>query len=297
MRPRKFYLGFPPALVKKTRGGVEYGIGAIPLGGYVKIPGMHRPAPGDLRASLTPEEQETHAEHLDALDAALERGDEETARGQLGLLEPQLAKSRALDDHLDALAPDAYWRQTTWKRIVVIGAGPMTNIVFALVLFTGVFMSAALETTRTVQSVLPDHPAAAAGLRAGDRVSLIAGHRVTPDTISSSINATHGRPFTIVVVRAGRKVTIGPLRARLDQGAYRIGFEIKAAPGAGRLAADRRRRVVPPRGLGHAGDRRLDREPVPRRREPTTSRASSGSSATPRRPTGSRCATSSASSA
>ncbi len=48
MRPRKFYLGFPPALVKVNRGGIEYGIGAIPLGGYVKIPGMHRPAPSDV---------------------------------------------------------------------------------------------------------------------------------------------------------------------------------------------------------------------------------------------------------
>ena len=56
MRPRKFYLGFGPPLVKTVRGGVEYGIGAIPLGGYVKIPGMHRPAPGDLRRTLTPDQ-------------------------------------------------------------------------------------------------------------------------------------------------------------------------------------------------------------------------------------------------
>jgi len=48
MRPRRFYIGFPPALVKRVRNGVEYGIGMIPLGGYVKIPGMHRPAPSDL---------------------------------------------------------------------------------------------------------------------------------------------------------------------------------------------------------------------------------------------------------
>ena len=48
MRPRRFYVGFPPALVKRVRNGVEYGIGIIPLGGYVKIPGMHRPAPSDL---------------------------------------------------------------------------------------------------------------------------------------------------------------------------------------------------------------------------------------------------------
>ena len=48
MNPRKFYLGFPPAIVKTNRNGIEYGVGAIPLGGYVKIPGMHRPAAGDL---------------------------------------------------------------------------------------------------------------------------------------------------------------------------------------------------------------------------------------------------------
>jgi regulator of sigma E protease len=48
MNPRKFYLGFPPAVAKTKRNGIEYGIGAIPLGGYVKIPGMHRPAGGDL---------------------------------------------------------------------------------------------------------------------------------------------------------------------------------------------------------------------------------------------------------
>jgi regulator of sigma E protease len=44
MRPRSFYVGFPPALVKMKRRGIEYGIGMIPLGGLVRIPGMHRPA-------------------------------------------------------------------------------------------------------------------------------------------------------------------------------------------------------------------------------------------------------------
>src|SRR5947208_11634602 len=54
MKPRKFYIGFPPALAKVRRNGIEYGIGAIPLGGYVKIPGMHRPAPSDLDAYFGP---------------------------------------------------------------------------------------------------------------------------------------------------------------------------------------------------------------------------------------------------
>jgi regulator of sigma E protease len=57
MTPRKFYLGFGPPLVKRVRNGVEYGIAAFPLGGYVKITGMHRPAPGDVRHSLQPTQQ------------------------------------------------------------------------------------------------------------------------------------------------------------------------------------------------------------------------------------------------
>src|SRR3954462_10498659 len=54
IKPRKFYVGFPPALVKVTRNGVEDGIGTIPLGGYVRIPGMHRPAARDFDAWIRP---------------------------------------------------------------------------------------------------------------------------------------------------------------------------------------------------------------------------------------------------
>jgi len=41
MRVEKFYLFFPPAIAKIRRGETEYGIGAIPLGGFVKITGMN----------------------------------------------------------------------------------------------------------------------------------------------------------------------------------------------------------------------------------------------------------------
>jgi regulator of sigma E protease len=41
MRVERFYLFFPPAIAKTTRGETEYGIGAIPLGGFVKITGMN----------------------------------------------------------------------------------------------------------------------------------------------------------------------------------------------------------------------------------------------------------------
>ena len=40
MRVEKYYIGFPPKVVSFQRGETEYGIGAIPLGGFVKIAGM-----------------------------------------------------------------------------------------------------------------------------------------------------------------------------------------------------------------------------------------------------------------
>ena len=59
MRPRKFYLGFGTPLVKTVRGGVEYGIGALPLGGYVRFAGDMNPAsqPSPEWLSLPPAER------------------------------------------------------------------------------------------------------------------------------------------------------------------------------------------------------------------------------------------------
>jgi regulator of sigma E protease len=233
MTPRKFYIGFGPPLVKRTRGGVEYGIAALPLGGYVKIPGMHRPAPGDLGQSLAPAQQNELKPQLAELDAALERGDEATALAVATRLESHLPENKQLQELEWALAPDAYWRQRVWKKVAVIAAGPLTNVAFAVVLLVVFFMLGAFSATRIVERVLPQHPAAAAGLRAGDRILSIANHAVTPETIAKEINATHGRPFSLVVLRNGHRVTIGPLRARLDQGAYRVGFQIKGVPGPG----------------------------------------------------------------
>src|SRR5581483_9483482 len=120
MTPRKFYLGFGPPLVKHVRNGVEYGIAALPLGGYVKIPGMHRPAAGDLRGTLDQAHQRELAPELDALDDALDRDDEPAAREELERLRARLGETRALQELEWSLAPDAYWRQRAWKKIVVI---------------------------------------------------------------------------------------------------------------------------------------------------------------------------------
>jgi regulator of sigma E protease len=233
MTPRKFYLGFGPPIAKRTRGGVEYGIGSIPLGGYVKIPGMSRPSPGEFGLTMKPEKRDEHPDELKALDAAIEAADWPAARVELEQFKGEFGESRGWQELEMSLAPDAYWRQTTWRRLFVIGAGPAVNLVFAVLLFMGIFLVSSSKATRTVASVLPNTPAAAAHLQKGDQVLRVAGHAVSADKLPATIRATRGRSFNLVVLRHGRRVTVGPVRAKIDQGVYRIGIAIEARDGPG----------------------------------------------------------------
>jgi regulator of sigma E protease len=232
MTPRKFYIGFGPAIAKTTRGGVEYGIGSIPLGGYVKIPGMSRPSPGDLRKLLPPAEAEKYESELQAVDAAIERGDYEHAHALLLQLRPELGETRAWQELEGALAPDAYWRAATWRRLTAIFAGPAVNLVFAILLFTALFLVSVTRQTNIIGKVATGTPAAAAHLQVGDRVLAVAGHKVAPKDIPAQIRATEGRPFKLLIDRHGKQIVV-PLQAKEVQGAYRIGIAIEARDGPG----------------------------------------------------------------
>ena len=241
MNPRRFYLGFPPALVKVRRKGIEYGIGAIPLGGYVKIPGMHRPAASDIDVQLGPALKEDARLFPKAarVKRALEAGNLDGARQSLPELEQAVAESelsapaeraaqRCLSELRDALSTDAYWRQGTWKRVAVIFAGPGANILLAILLPTIAFLIGAPgEASRTVKRVEPASPAALVGLHTGDTIVAVNGAS-TPDfpAVSSSIRGSQGLPITITVMRGGHTRMLGPVRAeKLAGDYYAIGFQ------------------------------------------------------------------------
>jgi regulator of sigma E protease len=221
MRPRRFYIGFPPAVAKINRGGIEYGIGAIPLGGYVKIPGMHRPAPSDLDAHFgrAVHEAPELTGSIERMKRRLERS-EFTEGVELAALEAsvrgvelspaaQRGAERGLSELRDALGGDAYWRAPTLKRIAVIFAGPGTNLLFAVALLAIVFAFGVRVATLSVNEVQPGSPADLSGLRAGDRIVGVDGQRVGEfNEVFDAVQASGGRPVTLVVDRDGRAQVI-----------------------------------------------------------------------------------------
>jgi regulator of sigma E protease len=245
MRPRRFYIFFPPAIFKRVHNGIEYGIGAIPLGGYVKIPGMHRPAGKDVEAMFDRalEEAPWLARDVEPLKEDLEAGRLEEARahvselraavGRADLSEPaRRSAERSLTDVDDALSRDAYWRAPVWKRVAVILAGPGTNLVFAIALLAVVFMLGVPDTvSRTVAKVEGGMPAARF-LEAGDEVVAVNGRSVQPEMISEQIRGSQGRPVSLTVLRNGerRTFTATPVEEEvpgLDEAVYRLGFSLE----------------------------------------------------------------------
>jgi regulator of sigma E protease len=165
MRVERFSLFFPPLLGRVRRGETEYAVGAIPLGGYVKITGMN------------PTEE----------------------------IPP-------------AVAHRAYYRQPVWKRIVVIGAGPMVNIVLAfLILWVLVWANGVNEPTARVDQV--SAPPARGALAPGDRIVSVDGvrgdfetlrnqigtHRCAGEQVDGCVAAT---PATIVLSLRGEERTV-----------------------------------------------------------------------------------------
>jgi regulator of sigma E protease len=250
MRPRRFYIFFPPALVKRVHNGIEYGIGAIPLGGYVKIPGMHRPAPSDVDAHLARAVEEAPQLHAPAerLKRLLAEGDFELAPGALiafqnAAQEAELSDAarksldRGLTELADGLGLDAYWRQRAWKKIFVIGAGPGTNLLFAVLAFTLLLATGPGRGTTTIAELESGRPAQQAGLMEGDRIVAINGERVGYVAMLEQINESEGRPLRVTVQRDGAVVTQVVRPFRDTDGRYRIGFRPDFEPIAVHVAA------------------------------------------------------------
>ncbi|MFH9747912.1 M50 family metallopeptidase [Streptomyces anulatus] len=199
IRVPQYMVGFGPTIWSKKKGDTEYGIKAIPAGGYIRMIGMFPPGPdGRLEARSTSPWRGMIEDARSAAYEELEPGDEKRL----------------------------FYTRKPWKRVIVMFAGPFMNLILAVAIFMGVAMTFGFQTQTTevagVQQCVisqsdkretckdgdPVSPAKAAGLQEGDRIVAFDGKKVDDwATLSDRIRETIG-PATIVVERDGEEVTL-----------------------------------------------------------------------------------------
>ncbi|MFC5638581.1 M50 family metallopeptidase [Streptomyces bullii] len=200
IRVPQYMVGFGPTIWSRQKGETEYGVKAIPFGGYIRMIGMFPPGP----------------------DGRLEKRSTSPWRGMI-----EDARSAAFEELRPGDETRLFYTRAPWKRVIVMFAGPFMNLILAVALFLTVLMGFGItQQTTTVASVSrcviaqsenrddckasdPASPAAAAGLKAGDRIVSFNG--VPTDSwnqLSDLIRANPGKEVPIVVDRKGQDVTL-----------------------------------------------------------------------------------------
>jgi len=197
----QYMIGFGKTLWSRKFGETEYGLKAIPLGGYISMAGMYPPAKGET----TPRDAST------------------------GYMDTLMQEAR--DTSTQALEPGnehrMFYNLPSWKRIIIMLGGPTMNLLIGLLLYTIVLCGfGVVQTTTTVGSVsecvLPatsdrqtcetgdtTAPGAAAGLKPGDVLLSINGTPIQEWTDATAIiRDSAGEPLSIVVDRDGSEQTL-----------------------------------------------------------------------------------------
>lgn len=208
VRVPQYFVGFGPTIWSTTRGETEYGLKWFPLGGYVRLLGMYPP-----RADGKPSRRTRLAEFAD------------TARAQEW---EEISPTDVADGRL-------FYQKKTWQKLIVMAGGPLMNVLIAFALFwgvTGLYGAYRPQTTVAfVQQCIitdptrtecaagdPQSPAAAAGLRAGDRVVSFNGQPITSYAqLSGLIRGNLDGEARLVVERDGAQVELPAVRTVVRQ--------------------------------------------------------------------------------
>ncbi len=195
----QYMIGFGPTLWSRRKGETEYGVKLIPLGGYISMAGMYPPAKdGTVRTASTGFFDTLVQDAREQSAETIGEGDEERV----------------------------FYRLPVLKRIIIMLGGPVMNLLIAIVLYAVVLCGFGIpQYSTTLGSVNacvatdaaqtectpsdPAAPAAAAGLRPGDRLVSIGGTAVTSwDQASELIRSHPGTALAFVVERDGTRLTL-----------------------------------------------------------------------------------------
>ncbi|WP_406830156.1 site-2 protease family protein [Pedococcus sp. KACC 23699] len=214
----QYMVGFGPTLWSRKRGETEYGIKAIPLGGYIRMIGMFPPRPGDKPGTLRV-----------------------SSTGRFSQLADE-ARQLSLEEVKPGDEDRVFYKLPVHQKVVVMLGGPMMNFLIAVVLLTGVLTTygvATLQDGARVASVSecvvpakdattkttcaaadPKTPAYTAGIRPGDEIVSVAGQPIkTTADVGKLIRPRVGQQVPIVVKRGGveQTLTATPIRNSVQQ--------------------------------------------------------------------------------
>jgi membrane-associated protease RseP (regulator of RpoE activity) len=153
----EFFVGFGKRIWSVQRGETEFGVKAIPAGGYCKIEGM---SPSDE----LPEGQEDRA----------------------------------------------FYKASSAKKLVVLGAGSFLHFVLGFVLLFTLFAGIGTnQVLPVINEVVPNSAAQAAGIQAGDEVISINGKKVTEWYKDVEvIRQSQGKELRLVLDRNGEQIAV-----------------------------------------------------------------------------------------
>jgi membrane-associated protease RseP (regulator of RpoE activity) len=201
VRCTQYMIGFGRTIWSRKLGDTEYGLKAIPLGGYVRMLGMFPPKPG------RPVQADT------------------TGRWSLMVEQARVEASRELGpEDADRL----FYQRSVPKRLIIMLGGPTMNLLLAVILLAVILAGFGAPTTttklssisqcvipgdapsdRTCQAGDPAAPAARAGLKPGDVIVAFDGAQVSDwAQVRDRIRANHGTPAQVTVRRGDQDVTL-----------------------------------------------------------------------------------------
>src|SRR5262245_11348107 len=106
----------------------------------------------------------------------------------------------------------SFSHQNVWKRVAIVTAGPIFNLLFAFVAFTlvlAIYGQRVPSDIAKVGGVMTGMPAAQAGLQVDDVVTAVDGKPIaTWDELSNAIRASEGRTVTMTVQRKAESLSI-----------------------------------------------------------------------------------------
>ena len=193
----QYMIGFGPTIWSKQKGDTEYGVKAIPLGGYIRMIGMVPPAK-----------------------------DGEIAKGPFADL-----VNSARQQSLEEIGPEdenkVFYKLSVPKKLTVMFGGPFMNLVLAFVFFAisfaGIGFPAATNEVKQVVTCLPSEvdvlgnclpgttasPALSAGIKDGDKIISFDGKEITAwEALANGIRESKEGNVEITVLREGKELNL-----------------------------------------------------------------------------------------